>query len=85
MQSSFSNTLQYVSHFLGGSKLQDEAKMASYLEVGCRLGSKLGGLGALLAPGCNIWVQFDSRLEVLKPSWLIVGGPLGYVGSKLGG
>ena len=69
---------------LEGSGSQDEAKMSPNLEVLGHLGSKLGGLGVIFGPSCNVLVQLGSKLEVLKPSWLKVGGSCGYVGSKLG-
>eukprot|EP00973_Karenia_brevis_P038042 5244879-Karenia_brevis.AAC.1 len=48
------------------------------------LGAKLGGLERILARSCNVWRQLGFNLELLKPSWLKVGGFGGYVGSKLG-
>ena len=58
----------------------------SWLQVGAsggHLGSKLGGLGAILAPSCGVWgpswLQVGASGAILAPSW----GVWGHLGSKL--
>eukprot|EP00973_Karenia_brevis_P021429 2944717-Karenia_brevis.AAC.2 len=58
--------------------------MASNFEAWGRLGSKLKGLDPIWARSCNVCVQLRFKLEVVKPLWRKVGGPCGYVGSKMG-
>ena len=60
----------------------------SWLQVGAsggHLGSKLGGLGAILAPSCGVWgpswLQVGASGAILAPSW----GVWGHLGSKLEG
>ena len=55
------------------------------IDFGPQLGSKLGGLGAILAPSWGVlgqyWLQVGGLGAILAPSW----GSWGHLGSKLGG